>query len=320
MTSAPDSSVRGTRSRVDWRVVTGAGGLPLAVYERNRPDIADKEHRTVLLIHGYPDDHSVWDPVADLLARHFHVVTYDVRGAGVSGVPARTADYRLDRLAVDASAVLDATVPEGHQVHLVGHDWGSIQGWHFVCDPSLSPRIASFTSISGPQLDAVGGFFRRNSASAPATRAVAAQAASSWYVAAIQLPFLAPSFWRSPIAHRMWPRILARVEGLPAKHIPGEHQVARTQLNGAHGVGLYRANMARSVGFPKPRRTAVPVQVIVPGHDRYVSTELAEVALDVAEDVMFVPVDAGHWLPLRDPDLVASVVAEHIARLDARPT
>ena len=85
MTSAPDSSVRGTRSRVDRRVVTGAGGLPLAVYERNRPDIADKEHRTVLLIHGYPLDGSSWErQTRELLDLGYRVITNDRRGFGRS--------------------------------------------------------------------------------------------------------------------------------------------------------------------------------------------------------------------------------------------
>ncbi len=316
-------SARTTPSPFTRRVVSGAGGLPLAVYERYRPDeTADRSNTdngaagrlTVLLVHGYPDDHSVWDPVAELLAERFHVVTYDVRGAGVSGVPARTSGYRLDLLAGDAAAVIRATVPDGGSLHLVGHDWGSIQGWHFVCEPSLAPLIASYTSISGPHLDAVGRFFRRRSTPAPTTRAIMSQAARSWYVAAFQLPLLAPAFWRSRIPRRTWPRVLERVEGISGDRLPDAQRVARTQLDGAHGIGLYRANMLRSVGFPKHCRTDVPVQVIVPLNDRYVSTELAGVALDVADEVVFADVDAGHWLPLTDPDRVAALVAEHIER------
>ena len=53
-------------------------------------------------------------------------------------------DYRFDKLSGDVAAVLDGCLdaqPDGRgrtrRVHLVGHDWGSIQGWHFVCDDSL---------------------------------------------------------------------------------------------------------------------------------------------------------------------------------------
>lgn len=296
------------------RVVEGAGGLPLAVYER-RPSHADsRPEPTVLLIHGYPDDHRVWDAVADELAERFHVVTYDVRGSGASGVPVHTRGYDLDLLARDVSAVIEATVSPGRALHLVGHDWGSIQGWHFVCEPTFAARVASYTSISGPQLDAVGRFFRRSSSSAPSVRAVLTQTAHSWYVAAFHLPVVAPAFWHSTLARRMWPTILERLEGVPESLRPDEARMERTQLDGAHGVGLYRANMLRSVAAPRPRRTSVPVQVIIPAKDRFVGDALARCALDAADQVVFAPVDAGHWVPLCKPTLIAELVAGHIER------
>lgn len=49
----------------------------------------------VLCVHGYPDNSSKWEAVADLLARDFHVVAYDVRGAGQSFKPGRTDAYAL---------------------------------------------------------------------------------------------------------------------------------------------------------------------------------------------------------------------------------
>lgn len=289
--------------------VIGAGGLAIAVQQRH-PDAGE----TVLLVHGYPDDHSVWDPVARILADRFHVVTYDVRGAGSSGVPTDVAGYRLDRLADDVAAVMDATVPDGRRVHLVGHDWGSIQGWHFVGDPHLAARIATYTSISGPQLDAVGDFFRRRGEAPPSSVTVAAQTVKSWYVGAFQLPALAPAFWRSPIGRRAWPRVLEKVEGVPTDLLPDDDRMTRTQANGANGVGLYRANVLSAMRSPNPPHTSVPVQVIVPRQDRYVSPAMALSVAPLADDVVFVPVEAGHWMPLCQPDRVAELVTEHIDR------
>ena len=134
-------------------------GLPLAVWEgrRNGP--------TVVLVHGYPDTHVVWNRVVERLAGDFHCVVYDVRGAGESGVPAARAGYLLEHLRADLVAVLDAVAPT-EPVHLVGHDWGSIQAWDAVVrassDPALSGRITSYTTISGPCLEHVHepGFVR----------------------------------------------------------------------------------------------------------------------------------------------------------------
>ena len=54
-------------------------GVELAVFESG-PEGAP----TVVLVHGFPDTQAVWDGVAEILAERFHVVAYDVRGAGDS--------------------------------------------------------------------------------------------------------------------------------------------------------------------------------------------------------------------------------------------
>jgi pimeloyl-ACP methyl ester carboxylesterase len=132
------------------RRVTGAGGVELAVYEAGDPAAP-----TVVLVHGYPDNAEMWQPVVDHLADRFHVVTYDTRGAGVSDAPNTTADYRLGLLVEDLAAVADATSPD-RPVHLAGHDWGSVQAWEAVTTDRMAGRIASYTSMSGPCLDHTG--------------------------------------------------------------------------------------------------------------------------------------------------------------------
>ena len=107
----------------------------------------DKRRPTILAIHGYPDNHHVWDGVAQKLADRYNFVAYDVRGAGESSTPADRSGYRLTQLVADIGAVIDSLGVE--PVHLLAHDWGSIQGWAAVTDDSVMGRIASFTSISG---------------------------------------------------------------------------------------------------------------------------------------------------------------------------
>src|SRR5690348_7335526 len=139
-----------------------AAGVALEVHEQSpwaegRP--------TVLLVHGYPDQQEIWDPVlAELPHDELHLVTYDVRGAGASDVPRNRHGYRTELLVEDLAAVVAATVPDDLPVHLVGHDWGSVQLWDAVNaergHPRLTGRIASFTAISGPSLDRVPGRHR----------------------------------------------------------------------------------------------------------------------------------------------------------------
>ena len=59
----------------------------------------------VLLVHGFPDDQQMWEPVVSALPEDWHVVTYDVRGAGRSTRPAGRAAYRTELLVEDLIAV-----------------------------------------------------------------------------------------------------------------------------------------------------------------------------------------------------------------------
>lgn len=273
-----------------------ADGLELRLYERG-----DAGSPTVVLVHGYPDCAAVWNIVAEQLADRYHVVTYDVRGAGASGAPGDRAGYRLEHLVRDLGAVIDAVSPD-EPVHLVGHDWGSIQGWEAVCDEHLQPRIASFTSISGPPLDHAARWSRRHAASPAGIR----QARRSWYVLAFQVPELPEQAWR--LIGPRFGRILRRIEGIePAPDWPAPTLVA----DAANGVNLYRANVRDRLREPRELRTRVPVQLIVPTGDRFVTKALLEGLDEIAERLRRREVDAGHWVVRSRPADLARWIDAH---------
>jgi pimeloyl-ACP methyl ester carboxylesterase len=63
------------------RDITSTDGVTLRVYESGPPSAP-----TVVCVHGYPDNHTLWDGVVAELALRYHVVSYDVRGAGESSM------------------------------------------------------------------------------------------------------------------------------------------------------------------------------------------------------------------------------------------
>jgi NAD(P)-dependent dehydrogenase (short-subunit alcohol dehydrogenase family)/pimeloyl-ACP methyl ester carboxylesterase len=284
-------------------------GVDLAVCEQGDP-----ARPTVLLVHGYPDTHAVWDEVAALLAGRFHVVRYDVRGAGASSRPFGRRRYAFDYLMSDMRAVLDATAPD-RRVHLVGHDWGSIQGWEAAC--TMPDRFASFTSISGPSLDHAGHWMRRNLARpTPANlRRAAGQSARSWYIYFFQTPLLPEVLWLGGLT-RLFNRALAVGEGVAPR--PG-HPARTMARDAAAGVGLYRANMVRRLRRPADRRTDVPTQVIVPTRDLFVSPHLVGGLGERVPNLSLRPIAAGHWVPRSHPDVVARWITEHIAGAGGGP-
>lgn len=281
-----------------------SGRVKLAAYSRGNPD-----NTPVVLVHGYPDDHSVWDDVADCLAQRFFVVTYDVRGAGASGRPRHVRDYTLDKLSDDLVAVMDAVCP-GRAVHLVGHDWGSIQTWESVTASHLQYRILSYTTISGPCLDHVGHWMRdRLLTTSPEKLGKALnQLAHSWYIMMFQLPVVAPTVWR--LGGSRIPKMIAKVEAVPFHPRP-------TQVkDGIFGINLYRANFLKSLLAPRERHTHRPVQLIVAGRDNYVGTQLFEDLTRWVPELWRRDVDAGHWGLIAETEKLAGWIADFITQTE----
>lgn len=55
------------------------------------------------------------------LKQDFYIITYDVRGAGQSSIPARIRDYRLEQLSLDLESVVNAVLKD-RPFHLAAHD------------------------------------------------------------------------------------------------------------------------------------------------------------------------------------------------------
>lgn len=250
----------------------------------------------LLLVHGYPDNHAVWLPLIRELANEFRLIAYDVRGFGASARPKGRQAYRLSLLAHDLEAVIRAVSPN-RPVHLLGHDWGSIQCWEAVTEQRLQPLIASFTSISGPCLDHMGFWLRERRKRG--LGGLGKQLLSSWYVTFFHLPLLPELVWRLGL-DRAWPWLRQRSEGI--KTLPRN---PTQRADGIHGIQLYRANIIPRLARPRWRETPVPVQLIVPLRDRYVRPWLFEGLSCWAPRLTRQTFDAGHWQLLDRPHALA---------------
>ncbi|MFE5806682.1 SDR family oxidoreductase [Streptomyces sp. NPDC056491] len=290
----------GARER---RVSTG--GVELCVVE-----LGETGRPTVVLVHGYPDSKEVWSEVAERLATRFHVVLYDVRGHGRSTAPQPLrGGFTLEKLTDDFLAVADAVSPD-RPVHLVGHDWGSVQGWEFATVARTEGRIASFTSMSGPSLDHFGHWIKKRMAR-PTPRAAAqllGQGAKSWYVYMLHTPVLPELAWRGPLGKR-WPAMLERLEKVPA----GSYPTASLPSDAAHGAWLYRDNVRPRLRRPRPDAYAhVPVQLITPTGDAFLSERLYDGLERWAPDLLRRTLPAKHWVPRTRPDQLAAWITEFV--------
>jgi pimeloyl-ACP methyl ester carboxylesterase len=253
--------------------------------------VVEGEGPDVLLVHGFPDDHTVWRrQIPALVAAGYRVIAPDTRGCGESTIAPNAADYSIDRLVADLAGVLDALGVA--KVRLVGHDWGAVQGWHFAMHhPERVDRYIAL-SVGHPAAYASGGI---------------AQKLRGYYVLLIQLrgliEFVAKCFgW--------WPfRVMMR---FPAEFPQVKARLARPGRLTA-GFNYYRANigllLARGIV-----RVKVPVVGLwsdgdifltegqMRGSERYCDAGWAYTRV----------VGANHWLQLTAPDRVNALLLRHL--------
>lgn len=118
--------------------VTAPDGLELAVHVWG-------EGPPVLILHGFPDDHSIWrHQIGALVSAGYKVIAPDNRGCGESAIAPTESAYKANRLVDDVLAVMDhfgiSACP------LIGHDWGAVIGWQAVLTaPRRFTRFAAFS-------------------------------------------------------------------------------------------------------------------------------------------------------------------------------
>ncbi|MBL1073866.1 SDR family oxidoreductase [Nocardia sp. 2] len=281
------------------------GEIDLAVYEQGTPD-----GPTIVLVHGWPDSHRLWDNVIPHLADRFHLVTYDSRGHGRSTVPADSRAFRISELATDLFAVIDAVSPDA-PVHVLAHDWGSVTAWDAVCEPDAEQRIASFTSVSGPNLDHAGRWARRRfTRPTPGNLAgPLAQLASVAYQFAFMSPMM-PPLMRRGLREQGFRLGLRLAQGTPGERVTLADTFAEDAVN---GLGVYRANLVVAKLFTaRERHTKVPVQLIVAKYDPAVRPSVFDDEQRWTDQLWRRDLKAGHWVPYSHPEALAQATIQLI--------
>ncbi|MDM4141227.1 MULTISPECIES: SDR family oxidoreductase [Mycobacterium] len=284
--------------------VDSADGTRIAVYEEGNPD-----GPTVVLVHGFPDSHVLWDGVVPLLAERFRIIRYDNRGVGMSAAPKPVSAYRMDRFADDFAAVT-AELSPGRAVHVLAHDWGSVGVWHYLKRPGASDRVATFTSVSGPAQDQLVDYIFSGLRAPwkPRTfvRAIS-QALRLSYMIFFSIPVLAPLLLRLTLSVPALRR--NAVDNIPVEQI---HHSDKLASDAARSVKTYPANYFRSFSGRKQGVAVidVPVQLIVNTKDKYVRP------YGYDHTPRFVPrlwrrdIQAGHFSPMSHPQVMAAAVHE----------
>ncbi|OBH07179.1 short chain dehydrogenase [Mycobacterium sp. E2699] len=297
--------------QVPQRFVDSADGARIAVYEEG-----NRAGPTVVLVHGFPDSHVLWDGVVPLLAERFRVVRYDNRGVGMSSAPKPVSGYTMARFADDFAAVIGELSPGG-PVHVLAHDWGSVGIWEYLKRPGAGDRVASFTSVSGPSQDQlveyIFGGLRRPWRPRRFVRAVS-QALRLTYMVFFSIPVLAPLFLRLALSIPALRR--NAVDNIPDDKI---HHSAKLPSDAAHSVKTYPANYFRSFSRKRELHVVdVPVQLIVNTRDKYVRPYGFDDAARWVPRLWRRDIRAGHFSPMSHPQVMAAAVHDFADLADGK--
>ncbi len=205
---------------------------------------------TLLFIHGFPFDHTLFDRAAKRLAREHRVLAPDLPGfAGTPALPIDPPKVRVDDFArflldqVDRAKV-DRFTPVGH----------SMGGYIAFALHRLAPRrLSGFALVSS-----------RAAADTEAGRRVRAQNAAR--VEREGTMFLADEMSRKPLAtdHAPDPAIVDKLRSIIARASP------------AACIGALHAMAARPDSTPQLKKITVPALVIAGPHDSIVSRAESE--------------------------------------------
>ncbi|OBH86443.1 SDR family oxidoreductase [Mycobacterium sp. E2989] len=292
--------------------VDSADGARIAVFEEGNPD-----GPTVVLVHGFPDSHVLWDGVVPLLADRFRIIRYDNRGVGESSAPKPVSAYTMERFADDFAAVTGELSP-GRPVHVLAHDWGSVGIWEYLTRPGAGDRVASFTSVSGPSQDQLVDYIFSGLRQPWRPRRFArsiTQALRLTYMVFFSIPVLAPLLLRLTLSIPALRR--NAVDNIPDEKI---HHSPHLPRDAAQSVKTYPANYFRSFARKRPDPVVdVPVQLIVNTEDKYVRP------YGYDHTPRFVPrlwrrdIKAGHFSPMSHPQVMAAAVREFADLTDGQP-
>lgn len=65
----------------------------------------NSKHKSIIFLHGFPYDHTMWKAQVDELSENYFCVTYDIRGLGES--PVGDGQYTMESFVDDLEAVVD---------------------------------------------------------------------------------------------------------------------------------------------------------------------------------------------------------------------
>ncbi|HTH98924.1 MAG TPA: alpha/beta fold hydrolase [Stellaceae bacterium] len=249
-------------------------GVSLAV--EASPDIDDRARPAILFSHSLAADSGMWDELRQRLAPHARLILADTRGHGRSSAPA--APYTLDRLGLDAVAVLDA----------LGIDRA------VICGLSLGGLVGQWLGIYRPER--IAGLALANTASSFPPPSLWQDRAKQVLASGLP-PFVAPTLGR-------W--LTERFQAAnPARTAEIAATIAATSRQGYAGCCTVLADSDLS---PSLSAIACPTIVLAGWHDPSTTPAQAATLTSAISGAKLIELDAAHLSAVEAPEAFAQAI------------
>ena len=112
----------------------------------------------VLLMHGWPDERSIWrHQLPALHEAGYRAIAVDWIGHGESSIPRERRRYRIPEVGADVAALMETLRIQ--KAHLVAHDYGATVCWEFAA--LHGHRLLSYCALSvGPSIEILRDILR----------------------------------------------------------------------------------------------------------------------------------------------------------------
>ncbi len=256
-------------------------------YLDSAPD--DLDRPAVLLLHGFPDQATMWMPQIQALHQAgFRCIAPDTVGCGQSDMAPKKADYHVDHIIADHLALM--TELGIRRSHVVGHDWGAVIAWVLAGTAPDQCQQLAVMSVGHPTAYARAGWGQKR---------------AGWYTLFFQLGGVAD-------------RLLAGRGRFSLRRIFGSHpdmdevmtrfaEPGRLQA----AVRIYRANMATMLLTPLPRVSANTLALWSTADPFLTEDQMLNSRRWVDGSWQYQRLEGGHWMSLEKPDHINSLLIDH---------
>lgn len=265
-------------------------------------DTAPEPRAAIVFAHGWGMGIRFWMHQLRAFAPDHHVVAYAQRGHCASSVVGDEG-FTIEALGRDLREVIDATVPAGLPLIVVGHSLGGMSILSAERVEGTVDRLAGAVLVDTGSGELVRGMFRGLGVAERAAGVIGPRLLRA------RLPIPQRT---TPVSSRLVRTVALNPGASPSAVALTEQLFLDCPVDARAGIGLALGDLDLSEPVS---RFKVPTTVVVGGRDRMTPPHHARRLVRELPDADLVVIDgAGHQSPLEEPAQVTAVIRERLAR------